>query len=769
MKTKWYLFLLLVLGLPAVATVNVSATIAPNPAFGENGLALTNLGVGLDEAAAIAVQPDGRILVAGTSDNGIDSDMALVRYLADGTEDPEFLFSAGSVIGAGFGDDGVRALSIDTDGTILLGGFIEEDGVRRGALVRVLSNGQLDYTFGDLGVVAMGDGTVNSDFYDITILADRTIVLAGDTEIDSKTVPVLARFLADGSVDSSFGTDGVMIDSDTSGEFQAVAAQADGTLLAGGFAKDATERRGLYLARFTADGTIDKSFGDEGRAVVFEESEEIVVHDIAIQSDNKVVAVGEVIGSDGVSSIMIARFAADGSPDTELSKNGVLVYDIGTGSAAYAVAVAGGDLVLAAGYRSEADGKDTVILRFGTSSADAGTDANTQDALNTAEILPVAALSVEQGLDPATDASSSTSIQQADLVTTSLSGSDEVSQAIAVLPDGTVYTAGSSGSGGDSAIMVASYTENVASGEAINKTGPVVSQYYSIETAPITDITRVGALTGGTITQLVDQNNDTCITDCEAVCEETDTETDATLDDAATTTCKSECTTTCTVPTIDKRGVVYSVKSNPEYDAGQADTGTGGSDTGTTVTDTTTTTNTDSTTTGGTNNFFNFDSYFVKSGQTEDGDGVGEYSSEIADVNPQTTYYVRAYALLSDGTVIYGQENVFKTNDSCFIATAAFGGIDDFAVLALRQFRDRYLKPYNWGQQFIRTYYHFSPPIADIVAQSLLLRALVMLLLLPVVAGAMFMLYIPLAVKYALLLIILERTWNVRRRWMFAR
>ena len=108
---------------------------------------------------------------------------------------------------------------------------------------------------------------------------------------------------------------------------------------------------------------------------------------------------------------------------------------------------------------------------------------------------------------------------------------------------------------------------------------------------------------------------------------------------------------------------------------------------------------------------------------------------------------MRAYALLSDGSVIYGNEYTFKTNDSCFIATAAFGSIDMFAVEALRDFRDQYLIPYEWGRDIVTTYYFLSPAIADLVEQSFFLRILIILLLIPAVAGALFLLYTTVVMK----------------------
>jgi uncharacterized delta-60 repeat protein len=164
-----------VLGTPGL----VLARLAPSGDFGENGMVLTRLGIGSDEAAAIAVQEDGRILVAGSTDTGIDGDMAVVRYLPDGEVDPDFLFSAGRLIGPELGDDAVRALTVLNDGAIIMAGFITEYDRTSAVLVKLLANGQLDYRFGEQGITVATAAGADTQFQDIHLLPDGTITVVG--------------------------------------------------------------------------------------------------------------------------------------------------------------------------------------------------------------------------------------------------------------------------------------------------------------------------------------------------------------------------------------------------------------------------------------------------------------------------------------------------------------------------------------------------------------------------------------------------------------
>ncbi|HSL41028.1 MAG TPA: CFI-box-CTERM domain-containing protein, partial [Desulforhopalus sp.] len=127
----------------------------------------------------------------------------------------------------------------------------------------------------------------------------------------------------------------------------------------------------------------------------------------------------------------------------------------------------------------------------------------------------------------------------------------------------------------------------------------------------------------------------------------------------------------------------------------------------------------------------------VRYGWTEDGSGDGEYGSDIQGITPNTTYYVRAYAVLGNGRVIYGNQLSFATDDACFIATAAYGSILQNQVVTLRTFRDRFLLPSQAGRQLVDVYYRFSPVIAEAVADNALLRWGVRVALAPVIVFAM--------------------------------
>jgi uncharacterized delta-60 repeat protein len=184
-------------GLKIVAAVQVPSDIASNfdfglfryasdgsldPSFGTDGKAVTDFGSGSDDVpAAVALEPNGRIVVAGESDAGGSFDFALARYRPDGSLDTTF-GSDGRVLtdfASGSGDD-ARALTLDLNGRIVAAGLSTAAGSLDFALARYRGNGSLDTTFGSDGKVLTDFGSNSRDFANgVAVEPDRKIVVVG--------------------------------------------------------------------------------------------------------------------------------------------------------------------------------------------------------------------------------------------------------------------------------------------------------------------------------------------------------------------------------------------------------------------------------------------------------------------------------------------------------------------------------------------------------------------------------------------------------------
>jgi uncharacterized delta-60 repeat protein len=239
-----------------------------------------------DSATSLAIQADGKIVIAGTAVTATGSNVALVRLSADGSRDSAFNLTG--KVNFSFGasttfdeTDNAFAVVIDSANRILVSGtasYTGPDGViNQFAVARVRPNGQLDADFHASGRVAVpfdpGNGLSNAASYGLTIQRDGKIVLVGaansSTSATANNDVALARLLADGSLDASFGIGGrtlVPFDLEPNGADLgiAVAEQSNGKLVIVGAALNAAVTLGAAV-RLDSDGTPDSSFGVLGK------------------------------------------------------------------------------------------------------------------------------------------------------------------------------------------------------------------------------------------------------------------------------------------------------------------------------------------------------------------------------------------------------------------------------------------------------------------------------------------------------------------------
>lgn len=376
-----------------------SAAAAPgdlDPSFGNGGeaeAAISSAAIAED----LAVQPDGKIVVAGSSNYGL----ALARFNADGSLDSGF--GSGGTVGGPTGPYGVAfAVAIQADGKILAGGW-SADGTM--AVVRFTANGSVDESFGVGGVAAGPPGVVrglevqpngkivlagsgpdpvasahenvlllrfdpdgtpdagfgsngvvrtrigaDSDAWALALQADNKILVAGRGG-DFKNVMAVARYEPDGQLDPTFGTAGVM--TATPWWATAIGVEPDGRIVVAGSAD-----RGLAVMRLRPDGAFDPTFGSNGTVTIGTGGLR-GAWDLALQSDGHI-----VVGAEGPSVFTLVRLGIGGEVDPSFGQDGISRTSFGFWSEARAIALQPDGRILAAGFNSHESETHFAVARY---------------------------------------------------------------------------------------------------------------------------------------------------------------------------------------------------------------------------------------------------------------------------------------------------------------------------------------------------------------------------------------------------------------------
>ncbi len=219
-----------------------------------------------DYAHAVAVQSDGKIIVAGESYAGTEYDIAIIRLNTNGTLDNTFGYSGYLTIDIQ-NDDFANAILLQSDGKILIAGMTKMGTwIQDFCLIRLNSNGTLDNTFGTSGIVITNVGSIYESANAIAIQSDSKIMVSGYISTGSYTDFVVARYNSNGTLDNTFGTTGIVTTAIGSQNDEAfsIAIQSDGKIIAGGYTSNGSNYD-FALVRYNTDGSLDTGFDSDGK------------------------------------------------------------------------------------------------------------------------------------------------------------------------------------------------------------------------------------------------------------------------------------------------------------------------------------------------------------------------------------------------------------------------------------------------------------------------------------------------------------------------
>jgi uncharacterized delta-60 repeat protein len=320
--------------------------------FGGTGWVTTNFDRD-DEAWGVAVQTDGKIVAVGFAVNngaGTQKSLAIARYLPDGSLDPDFA-GGGAIMYfmPSSAAEELRGVALQPDGKIVAVGFHEGFGPRQLLVARFLKDGSLDPSFDTDGTATpvIGDVSVGSD---VAIARDGGIVVSATGTFTGNNDLVAARFLPDGTLDTNFNSPDGWVQTDIANpddDATAVVVDANGNVTVSG-----TSSADISIVRYRPDGTLDGGFGTGG--IKIHDIGTDAGHDVALDDAGNVVVVGE----GGTTDFALTRFTPSGSLDLSVTK------DIDNVDRSFALAIRPDGKLLLAGTSNASGFAFLTLARF---------------------------------------------------------------------------------------------------------------------------------------------------------------------------------------------------------------------------------------------------------------------------------------------------------------------------------------------------------------------------------------------------------------------
>jgi uncharacterized delta-60 repeat protein len=343
------LFFVIMLALSAALQTVRAANGDLDATFGNGGKILTDFSAANDNGRAVVVQPDGKIIVAGQSGTYPLFHSALARYNADGSLDQSFGVGGRVVAPLDSGGDSLTAVVLQPDGKIVAAGTLIHNNAAVGCLAaRFNSDGSLDQTFGNGGSVIFDFGDVGAEANAVVLQPDGKIIVVGTSgaSYGELTDFALARFNSNGSFDQNYGSSG-MLKTHFTGEFNtgtkafSAVLQPDGKLVVAGAYKNEAVAREFALARYNTDGNLDATFGSGGKVTTVLGSADAFAFAVKIQPDGKIVLAGYFLAGHRNHDFAVARYNSDGSLDTTFGSGGYVINDLfgTTDDIAYSLAI----------------------------------------------------------------------------------------------------------------------------------------------------------------------------------------------------------------------------------------------------------------------------------------------------------------------------------------------------------------------------------------------------------------------------------------------
>lgn len=301
---------------------------------GGDGIVTSDFTSAIDQAYAVAVQGDGKIVVAGGAPYSKNASFAIARYNTDGSLDVTFSGDGKVRVNLSRYYDAAWGIAVQTDGKVVAAGDYSIGSGNSGfAVLRFDESGVLDPTFGGDGKIVTQFTKHDDGVAGLALQGDGKILVSGGAASDTRHSKIaIARYDPDGTLDSSFGGDGKVTTALGDWAYaNGIGVQSDGKIVAAGIAFSPGPGERFGVVRYNADGTLDATFSGDGAAITGFTGKDDAALELAIQPDDKVVVAGMAAGTTRNQKYAVARYDTDGSLDSSFGGgDGKVLLDVTT-------------------------------------------------------------------------------------------------------------------------------------------------------------------------------------------------------------------------------------------------------------------------------------------------------------------------------------------------------------------------------------------------------------------------------------------------------
>ena len=301
--------------------------------FDHDGIKVTPIGTANAFGRSMVIQPDGKTIVACIANNGTDADFAITRFTKDGELDASL--DGDGIVMTDFdgSSDVAEAIALDEFNRIIVAGYVENGNGFGFAVARYLSDGTLDETFGDSGLVTKMIGKTGF-CKAVAVQQDNKIVLGGYVldPISNTNEFMLIRFNTDGTPDSTFHGDGIVQTNMGIGAAvaNAILIQPDKKIvLAGQVLNDAALRWQIGIARYNEDGSTDDTWDQDGLVFTGLDQADFTINAVVMDANKKIVVGGYFGTAPSNNLFAVARYHLDGRPDETFGDEGIQLGSFG--------------------------------------------------------------------------------------------------------------------------------------------------------------------------------------------------------------------------------------------------------------------------------------------------------------------------------------------------------------------------------------------------------------------------------------------------------